>query len=296
MPHRGDAMFTLKVENATGAGLTLTGKEGQYQVIKIEGLNPAPAQINTTAIANLDGSLFNSSRLESKNIVITIRINGDVETNRQRLYDYFPTKERVKLYYTNENRDVYIEGYVETLECDLFNVSELAQISVLCPDPYFSSVDEMVSDISNTLALFYFPFAIDYNDPVPISEFENSRVSNVYNEGSSETGVIVDIIARSDFNSITIRRYVEGDIGEEMTLVYPFLENDEIIINTNKGHKSVYLIRDSQRTNIFTAVQRDSVFFQLRAGDNLFGYLLDGSTENEEVSIRFLWRTIYRGV
>lgn len=293
MPHRGDFMFTLKVENATGAGLTLTGKEGQYQVIKIDGLNPAPAQINTTAIANLDGSLFNSSRLESKNIVITIRINGDVETNRQRLYDYFPTKERVKLYYTNDNRDVYIEGYVETLECDLFNISELAQISVLCPDPYFSSVEEMVSDISNTLALFYFPFAIDYNDPVPISEFENSRVSNVYNEGSSETGVIVDIIARSDFDSVTIRNV---ETGEEMTLDYSFLENDEIIINTNKGHKSVYLIRDSVQSNLFTAVRRGSVFFQLRAGDNLFGYLLDGSTENEEVSIRFLWRTIYRGV
>lgn len=286
-------MFTLQVENATGAALTLTGKEARYQVIKIEGLNPAPAQINTTAIANLDGSLFNSSRLNSKNLVITIRINGDVERNRQRLYDFFPTKEPVTVYYSNENRDVFIEGYVETLDCDPFNISELAQISILCPDPYFKGVNELASDISNTLALFYFPFAIDIGSPVPISEFENSRVSNVYNEGSSETGVIVDIIARSDFNSITIRNV---ETGEEMTLDYQFLENDEIVINTNKGHKSVYLTRNSVQSNLFTAVRRGSVFFQLRAGDNLFGYLLDGSTENEEVSIRFLWRTIYRGV
>ena len=286
-------MFSLQVENATGAALTLTGKEAQYQVIKIEGLSPAPAQINTTAIANLDGSLFNSSRLESKNLVITIRINGDVERNRQRLYDFFPTKEQVTIYYSNENRDVFIEGYVETLECDLFNISELAQISILCPDPYFKSIDELVSDISNTIALFHFPFAIDYDAPIAFSEFENSRVTNVYNEGSSETGVIVDIVARSDFDSITIRNV---ETLEEMTLEYQFLENDEIEINTNKGHKSVYLIRAGERTNLFTAVKRGSVFFQLRAGDNLFLYLLDGSTENEEVSIRFLWRTIYRGV
>lgn len=289
-------MYTAKIENINGSVLLMTGKEDQYQIIGIDGLNPAPAQINTTDIANLDGALFNSSRLDTKEIVVTVRINGDVEANRLRLYDYFRTKEWCKFYYSNESRDVYIEGYVETVECDLFSDSETASISILCPYPYFSSVEEMVSDISNTLALFYFPFAIDIGSPVPISEFENSRISNVYNEGASETGVIVDIIARSDFNSITIQRVVEGSEGEKMTLVYPFLENDEIIINTNKGHKSVYLIRDSERSNLFTAVQRGSVFFQLRSGDNLFGYLLDGSTENEEVSIRFLWRTIYRGV
>ena len=286
-------MFRLEVENATGAALVLTGKEAQYQVINIEGLNPAPAQINTTPIANLDGALFNSSRLDVKNIVITIRINGDVERNRLRLYDYFPTKERVTIYYSNDTRDVFIEGYVENLECDLFNISELAQISVLCPDPYFQSIDELVTDISNTIALFHFPFAIDYDDPVPISEYEISRITNVYNEGSSETGVIIDILAKSDFSSITIQNVQTGD---GLTLDYAFLTNDEIIINTNKGHKSVFLIRSGRSTNIFTAVRRDSVFFQLKAGDNLFGYVVNGDLQNEDVNIRFTRRTIYRGV
>lgn len=286
-------MFRLEVENATGAALTLTGKEAQYQVINIEGLNPAPAQINTTPVANRDGALFNSSRLDVKNIVITIRINGDVERNRLRLYDYFPTKERVTIYYSNDTRDVFIEGYVENLECDLFNISELAQISVLCPDPYFQNINEIVTDISNTIALFHFPFAIDYDDPVPISEYEDSRITNVYNEGSSETGVIIDILAKSDFYSITIQNVQTGD---GLTLDYAFLTNDEIIINTNKGHKSVSLIRSGQSTNIFTAVRRDSVFFQLKAGDNLFGYVVNGDLQNKDVNIRFTRRTIYRGV
>ena len=154
-------MFTCKIENSDGAVYVLTGDEPVYQVIKIEGLNPPKAQINTTTIVGLDGAMFNSSKLESRNIVLTIRINGDVETNRQNLYQYFRTKEACTFYYTNQNRDVYIQGYVESVVCDLFSKSELAQISIICPSPYFKSLDEIVSDISNSLALFTFPFSIN---------------------------------------------------------------------------------------------------------------------------------------
>ena len=102
-------MYTAKIENHNGI-LTLTGNESKWQVISITGLNPAPAQVNLTDIASLDGAKFNSSKLATRNIVITIRLNGDVESNRLFLYRYFSSKDNVTFYYKNSHLDTFKIG------------------------------------------------------------------------------------------------------------------------------------------------------------------------------------------
>ena len=286
-------MFTLRIQNPNGASITLTDNETDYQVIGIDGLNPTPAQINMTDIANLDGGLFNSSKLETKNIVLTVRINGDAEANRQRLYLFCRTKEMSTIFFKNQNRDVYIEGYVETFEVNPFENGQLAQVSILCPSAFFTGVEEITTDISNTLKRFYFPFAIDYDDPIPISEYESDKVTNVFNASESETGVKIYIDIRVDISSILIRNI---QTGEQMLLTYVFKANDRVIINTIKGQKSVYLIRNGVTTNLFTAVDRSSTFFQLAMGDNLFSYLVDNGDVGQKAYITFVRHNIYRGV
>lgn len=286
-------MFTLKIENPRGDSITLTDNETNYQVIGIEGLNPTPAQINTTNIANLDGALFNSAKLETKNIVLMIRINGNVEANRQRLYLFMRTKELCTIYFKNENRDVYIQGYVETFEVNPFENGQTAQVSILCPSAFFTGMEELTTDISNTLKRFYFPFAIDYDDPIPISEYEEGKITNVYNASESETGVKINIDIREDISSVQIQNI---QTGEYMLLNYAFLEDDKVYINTIKGQKSVYLVRSGVTSNLFTAVARTSTFFQLAMGDNLFSYLVDNGDVGQKAFITFVWHNIYRGV
>ena len=286
-------MFTLRLENPNGNSLTLTGNENDYQVVNIEGLNPTPAVINTTDSANLDGAIFNSAKLETKNIVILVKINGDAEANRQRLYLFCRTKELCTVYYKNQNRDVFIKGYVETFEVNPFDQSQAAQISILCPSAYFTGAQEITTDISNNLKRFYFPFAIDYDDPIPISEYESERVTNVYNASESDTGVKIIININEDISSVLIKNI---KTNEQMLLTYAFLEDDVVEINTIKGQKSVALIRNGVRSNLFTAVDRSSTFFQLAMGDNFFSYLVDGGEVEQKAYIKFVWHTIYRGV
>ena len=100
-------MFTLKIENIKNNILELTQNENKYQVLSVKGLNPPNAQINRSTVAGLDGSKFNSSKLEERNIVITLKLNGEIETNRIDLYKFFNTKQWCKIYYKNESRDVY---------------------------------------------------------------------------------------------------------------------------------------------------------------------------------------------
>lgn len=286
-------MYTASIQNKNGDVYVLTGNEPVYQVIDIQGLNPPKAQINTTTIVGLDGAVFNSSKLETRNIVLTVKINGDVEQNRLNLYRYFRTKEWCKFFYSNESRDVYIEGYVESVECGLFSNNEQAQISIICPYPYFKSLEQIVDDISNTLATFVFPFSINVNEPIAFSTFELTRTTNVYNDSSSETGVEIDIDILASCNDIEIKNIVTG---EEFLLYYNFQPNDRVVINTNKGQKSVKLIRNGVTTNLFSALQKGSVFFQLASGDNFFGYLIDLGDNNNNVYITFRHYNTYRGV
>ena len=286
-------MYQAQIENSGGESLTLNGNETRWQVLSITGLNPPPAQINTTNISGMDGARFNSSKLGTRNIVIMLRINGNVEDNRQELYRFFRTKDVCTFYFSNDNRDVLIQGYVETVECDLFAQGQTMQISIICPYPYFQAIQNVVVDISNEVATFSFPFSINQGEPIPFTNYISNRVTNVKNNSETETGVMIGIYVLSDVGKIQIR---DTDTGEYITLVYSFLENDRIVINTEKGNKNISLIRNGVETNLFTALQEGSIFFQLKVGDNHFGYLVNDGSDDDAVYIVFDFSYKYRGV
>ena len=285
-------MYTAKIENVNGDILTLTGIEPAYQVIDIAGLNPPKAQINTSTIVGLDGAVFNSSKLETRNIVLTIKINGDIENNRQQLYNFFRTKSWCKFYFSNQNRDVSIEGYVESVECNLFTNGETAQISIICPYPYFKSLSEILQTLSHTNALFTFPFTIELNNPVVISEYTTGGI-NVYNSSESDTGTMIEIDISNSVSSIELKNTTTGD---DLVLNYSFQSGDKVIINTNKGQKSISLIRNGVISNLFSSLEQGSVFFQLAAGSNFFEYLADNEASSNDISVLFRYYNIYRGV
>lgn len=286
-------MFVLSAENTKGNTLTLTQDEENYQIIGITGLTPPNAQINLSKIAGQDGSQFNSSTLNERNIVITVKINGDVEHNRINLYRFFRNKEWCKIFYKNESRNVYIEGYVENFDGDFFTANEVMQISIICPNPYFKDLEEIVDDISKALAAFEFPFAINSDEPIPFSTIDTTRITNVLNDSESETGLIIEIDILTTVNKIQINNIGNG---ETFTVNYNFLENDKLIIDTNKGNKSVSLIRNGSTINLFTGMKKGSTFFQLDIGDNFFSYLIDDGDNDDSVHIAFKHYTIYGGV
>lgn len=300
-------MYTAQIQNELGEILTLTQNESDYQVLSITGLNPPKAQINTTTIVGMDGAKFNSSKLNTRNIVIMVKINGDVEYNRQQLYKYVPTKRSITFFYQNTNLDVFIEGYVESVECDLFTNSERAQISILCPYPYFKAVDEIIDDASKVAAMFEFPFAFgsagatdvdvtpdpSTDDAIPFSEIDQQKTLDIYNNSSSETGVTIQITFSGSVNSIEI---LNTGTGDTFTLNYNFVDGDVVTINTTKGQKSISLLRNAETTNIFSGMQKGSVFFQLAPGDNFFTYLADNGDKDADVHVIFSHYTVYRGV
>lgn len=284
-------MYKASIQNSNGEVLLLTDDENVYQIVSIDGLNPPPALINTTPIVGMDGGLFNSAKLGTRNIVITVRINGAVEKNRLRLYSYFRTKEWCRFFYANGSLDVYIDGYVEKVECGLFSNSETAQISIICPRPYFRSLATIVSDVSHTLGLFVFPFSIEIDDPIPFSDYNTGRVAEVTNGSQSSTGVDIRIVFASSATTITIQNV---STGETMKLNYSFQTGDVVEISTYQGRKAITLTRSGVVSNLFSALQSGATFFQLRPGSNFFAFTTDGN--DETIQITFGYADEYRGV
>lgn len=286
-------MFTLKVENKKGSILELTDNEGQYQVTNIEGLTPPNANINTASYANGDGSSFNSSKIPNREIVITVYINGDVQKNRLTLYKYFRNKEWCRIYYQDDNRDVYIEGYVQTFEAPIFVQKQVAQISILCPNPYFKDMETIIQSISKIIKKFSFPFSINADEPIPFSELELEKVTNIINDSESETGLIINARFMGTVDKLEIKNI---DTGESFIVNYRFAKNDKLIINCNRGSKSVILTREAVEYNLIPYVQSGSVFFQLGIGDNRFSFLADDGINDMLLDINFKYYKVYLGV
>lgn len=292
-------MFSCRIENYKNDILTLTQNENDFQILSIEGLNPPNAQINTSVIAGMDGARFNSSKLDTRNIVVSIKICGDIERNRLRLYSFFVTKQRCRFYYKNDSLDAFAEGYIESVECAIFTESEVMQISIICPDPYFKSAQEIIDDISKTVKLFEFPFAIEYEmSPIvghmygiEFSRFEANRIVNV--ESRSENGIIIEVEIFHPVNKIEI---LKVDTNEKFTLEYEFQIFDKVVINTAKGQKSATLMRDNDEINLFTSIGKGSVFFQLKNGDNNFTYRIDDMEHDRDVAVTIKHRNQYQGV
>ena len=153
-------MFTLIAENKYGEQMELTHNEA-YVISNIDGLDPPDAVINTTRNASADGSVYNSSYVDNRVITITLFINGPAETNRINLYRYFKAKYKVRLYYQNGTRNVFIDGYVQNIAIEFFDKKQVAQITIFCPNPFFNGTNDNIVNFETITDLFEFPFSIE---------------------------------------------------------------------------------------------------------------------------------------
>lgn len=267
-------MYTLIVQNKYGQQLELTHNEA-YVIEEIDGLDPPEATINTTRNANADGSVFNSSYVNDRQIIITMAVNSPAEANRIQLYKYFKNKYPLRLFYKNSTRDVYIDGYCQKINIEMFNKKQIAQIIIRCPEPFLKSVQDEMIDFSAIQADFEFPFSIE--SPIEFGEIQLNEEKDLINSGDVETGVTITLRARG---SVTNPRIYNIETNEYFKLNITMQQGDEIVINTEKKQKSVKLTRAGVTSNIIGNLASGSTWFQLNPGDNIFSVTADSNPEN----------------
>ena len=284
-------MYTLIAQNKFGQQLELTHNDA-YVIEDIDGLDPPDATINTTRNANADGSVFNSSYVNNRQVIITIAINGPAESNRIQLYKYFKNKYPVRLFYRNNTRQVYIDGYCKNIDINFFNQKQIAQITIVCPQPFFCKSNDTIIDFSSIESLFEFPFSVE--DPpgdIEFSEILLNQVKNLINTGDVETGLEMYIRALGPLTDPVI---YNTETSEYFKLNLSMAKGDEVYINTKKKEKTVEFTHNGATTNILSNLVNGSTWFQLQPGDNLFSATAVSNPEN--VSVYCIITDLFEGV
>lgn len=273
-------MYTARVVNEYGDELTLTNCD-VCDVIHIDGLNPPGASILTTKMAGTDGEEFNSSSVGMRNIVIELCLKSPIEKNRQKINRLFRSKRWVRFFYQNETHDVYIDGYVETHENDFFTMKQKPQISILCPSSHFKNNADSVIEFSNTQANFQFPFSIS-SEGVELGIISRLTTA-VIDAGDIETGCTIKLQATASniVNPVFYNRTTQQFFGVNITM----LEGDIVTISTNKGNKTVKLLRDGVETNIIANMSEGSEWITFAPYENEVSYDAEAGATNLVVTV-----------
>lgn len=282
-------------------------EESGFAVTKIQGLGPGKATLNMTEVATKNGSRFNSSRVPSRNIIISLQYmwKNSIEEVRQLSYKYFPIQKPLKLLIETDKRLVEIEGYVESNEPDIFSKDEGADISIICPDPAFYSAGEGGTNttvFSGVEPMFEFPFSNEsLTEPLlEFSSIHNRKEECIVYDGDVEVGVTIHIHAIGEASNVTIYNTKTRDImrinTEKLKAMTGsgIITSDDIIICTTKDRKSVKLIRAGVETNILNCLDRKPDWFQLQKGDNVFAYIAESGSNNLQFKIEN--KVAYEGV
>lgn len=294
---------SVKIKNYRGKTMTLNlseyTEEGIY-IKKITGLGPVKAKINTRDTAGADGTTYNSSQLEERNIIITFGMvetyGGSVEDARQILYKMFTTKRKVDLIFKTANRFVSCSGQVETNEPDTFSKDVTQSVSIICPDPAFYDANGNGIQATTFYGLesaFEFPFSNESltDNLIEFGVMRRNTSGNIHYVGEIEVGCQIYIHALGDVGTITIyntetkeRMVIDAEKLRALTgsgLKY----SDTLIIDTTPKHKSIQLLRNGEYTNVLNIINRGSDWFKIVQGDNLFAYTATEGLYNVQFKI-----------
>lgn len=301
---------SVTVTNYLGESITIDMQRPDtsgFYIKSITGLGPSKANINIAERATVDGGQYSSAHVNTRNIVIKLGFlfSHGIEAVRRKSYKYFPIKKKVTLLIETDMRTCETYGYVESNEPDIFSKEEGCQISILCPDPYFYSAGVNgvnVTVFSATIPMFEFPFMNNSltSKQIIVGDTQRDTIKNVFYDGEAEIGANIYIHAIGAVSNPTIyneqtRESMKIDTSLLETLTGSgIIAGDDIVICTIKGQKSIKLFRNGEYTNIINCLDRDSEWFQLVNGDNVFVYTADSGVDNLQFKIES--RVAYEGV
>jgi hypothetical protein len=266
-----------------------------FLVQSIEGLGPAKGDIAISKMAGIDGGIYNSARVNSRNVVLMLKFlfNPTIEDMRQLSYKYFPLKRKIKFRIDADNRSLEAYGYVESNEPDIFNSQEGTVISILFPESYLFASDYNITDFSSVNPLFEFPWSNEslVTSLLEFSELDQETATNIYYPGDAPIGLTIYIHANGAANDVSIinTETLETLAIDSAQLISitgsDIVEGDDIEISTVRGNKYATLTRGSTEYNILNALGQDPTWFQLEKGDNVYAFTADSGITNLQFQI-----------
>lgn len=277
-----------------------------FLITSVTGITDPEADISLSD-SPYDGSVYSSARVSEREITMSIifyqdnkvldpisnqKVILDIEQLRHKCYRYFPLKKPLSLIVTNDSGSYEITGYVKANEINIFTKQEGAQIQIECPDPYFKKAGDPVNiELSDVIGNFQFPVKFEQTQqfgfvkPYPMTEID-------YN-GASDCGIKIHMLALGpvinpviyDLNNSQYIKILNSKLI--LKTGFGFSTYDEIVINTERGQKSVMFNHEGVLTSVYQSMDKNSKWITLTTGINRFAYSADSGRENLRVTLEF---------
>ena len=282
-------MYQLLYENKNGNLIDLFSIPN-LQVTDVKGLGYTNCTGTYSKRADMDGEELDALTFEKRNIELTFRMTGGLNNTQTRrfIYNLFAKKQKRKLYYKDDELNVYTYVIAESIDPTIWSNAPAISISLIAPSPYFIT-DLIIGNARSVQGKFIFPLEIINNYQFGI--IEETAELKVINNGQVESPLhlILKINSETILNP-TVNISGQGFFG----LNKEFSKNDEIHIITKKGEKEVYLMQGEIKTDLFSYISSASQWLQLATGENIFS--LSSDTENGDMNLKIMFEENYIGI
>lgn len=261
-------MLKITASNTYGQSLQVT--QNSLFRVTAEGLNPPSGTVFTADLATKDGSIYNASKVNNRNIVLNIwPVGRNVEACRLELYKVFKVSKFIRLHIESGSRDCEIDGYIEDMTSDFDSMAQQLQISIICPDPFLTAKTATSAAVTTA------------GEPVTVA-----------NAGDFETGAVFEITATGACNGILIENSTRA---ESFGIDVDMAAGDKLTLNTKRGEKSLILTRAGEDpVNILNLMEQDSEWPLLQPGNNAI--LFDAAEGGANATMTVTFSALYGGI
>ena len=280
----------IKCTNDDGVSVTF-GEKGltPFLLVDAEGCYTVSNNVTISENTMTDGGAYQGSVAKVRNIVLTIKDLTNHVYNRNLLHALFKSGDLGTLVFHEEKNERQIDYYVESITSTGEYGARTYQISLLCPDPFFYAMEDIIVYMAAWIPNFIFEHEfISSGEELGYRSAE--RLQSITNENAADNiGMDILIYANGAVSNPSITR-VESDetitVGSSAKPLN-LVSGDQVLITTSDNNKQVYLIHEGVTTPINEYLTEDSVFIQLMRGVNSIGYDADSGVDNMVVQITY---------
>lgn len=215
-----------------------------FFITNIDGLEPVKNTLNFTGSVYKPGNYFNSSHAEPRNLVLAIGMNPvssytyNFEEMRSRIYTIFQPAIPVVLEFVSDKfpDGVRIMGYVEDISPSIFTEKPEVQVSMVCPDPYFSDKNPTTLNLPT--------------DYVDLTKYL----------GTAPTPYKLTKTISADVNTPITFGVMNG---AEVTLSGGFKAGDVFTLNTDPNRRELYVTRNGTRVDMYNYIHSGTMISML---------------------------------
>lgn len=259
-------------------GVILTTAE-PYVMSTVSGLGGVEASILSSAVVGMNGNYYQGNRVDSRLVQCTVYVRGadrrDMYQKRCRLIGMLTPKDKLgTLYYTNDYISVKtsaIPQMTPDFNERIKNYNK-ADITFWCPSPDWEALQSKRETIAYIEGI---GFELPFQFPASFSMLKDEIYIDYL--GTQSAPVQITIVGPAQNPTIT-----NETTGKSIGLIGKSLGSDErLIINTERGNKSVKLNKDGVVQDAFQYINPISEFWQLECGVNHIVYKSDDSVATQ---------------